>query len=120
MVQMFCLFPEFVDEMMALALCFTSAFDCIGDIVSESLLNEGIGIFGTTGLTGLAVGPAIGEAVIRAFGFHIFFLSATIMATTGLCLQLALTESYARVTVESSRAFFSVLNRKKNLIIALL
>jgi predicted MFS family arabinose efflux permease len=105
---------------VGLALCFTSAFTYIADIVPESRLNEGIGMFGTTGLTGMAVGPAIGETVIRAFGFHIFFLSATIMATTGFCLQLALPESYTRVTVESSESFFSVLNRKKILIVALL
>jgi predicted MFS family arabinose efflux permease len=105
---------------VGLALCFTSAFTYIADIVPESRLNEGIGMFGTTGITGLAVGPAIGEAVIRAFGFHMFFLSASILATTGLCLQLALPESYTRVTVESSESFFSVLNRKKILIVALL
>ena len=105
---------------VGLALCFTSAFTYIADIVPESRLNEGIGMFGITGLTGLAVGPAIGEVVIQAFGFHMFFLSATIMATTGLCLQLALPESYTHVTVESSESFFSVLNRKKILIVALL
>jgi MFS family permease len=107
---------------VGLALCFTSAFTYIADIVPESRLNEGIGMFGITGLTGMAVGPVIGEAIIRAFGFHMFFLSATIMATTGLCLQLTLPESYSytRVTVESSESFFSVLNRKKILIIALL
>jgi predicted MFS family arabinose efflux permease len=105
---------------VGLALCFTSAFTYIADIVPESRLNEGIGMFGITGLTGMAVGPAIGEAVIRAFGFDMFFLSASIMATTGLCLQLALPESYTRVTVESSESFFSVLNRKKILIVALL
>ena len=105
---------------VGLALCFTSAFTYIADIVPESRLNEGIGMFGITGLTGMAVGPAIGEAVIRAFGFNMFFLSASIMATTGLCLQLALSESYVRVTVEPSESFFSVLNRKKILIVALL
>jgi len=105
---------------VGLALCFTSAFTYIADIVPESRLNEGIGMFGITGLTGMAVGPAVGEVVIRAFGFHMFFLSATIMATTGLCLQLALPESYARITAVPSESFFSVLNRKKILIVALL
>lgn len=105
---------------VGLALCFTSAFTYIADIVPESRLNEGIGMFGITGLTGMAVGPAIGETIIRAFGFNQFFLSATIMATTGLCLQLALPESYTRVTIETSESFFSVLNRKKVLIVALL
>lgn len=105
---------------VGLALCFTSAFTYIADIVPESRLNEGIGMFGITGLTGMAIGPVIGETVIRTFGFHIFFLSATIMATAGLCLQIALPDSYTRVTVESPESFFSVLNRKKILIVALL
>jgi predicted MFS family arabinose efflux permease len=103
------------------ALCFTSAFTYIADIVPEDRLNEGIGMFGVTGLTGMAVGPAIGEIVIRAFGFQPFFLTATLMATTGFFLQLVVPESYSHITVNySSKSFFSVLRRKKALIVALL
>ena len=77
-------------------------------------------MFGITGLTALAVGPVIGEAVIRAFGFHMFFLSATILASAGLCIQLAIPESYTPTSAQSFESFFSVLIRKKILIVALL
>jgi len=103
------------------ALCFTSAFTYIADIVPENRLNEGIGMFGVTGLTGMAVGPVIGEIVIQAFGFQPFFLTATLMATTGFFLQLAVPESYTHITANySSKSFFSVLKRKKAMIVALL
>jgi MFS family permease len=105
---------------VGLALCFTSAFTYIADIVPEDRLNEGIGMFGITGLMALAVGPAIGEAVIRAFGFYMFFVSATILASAGLCIQVAVPESYSRTNVQSFESFFSVLNRKKILIAAVL
>jgi len=45
--------------------------------VPEERLNEGIGMFGVTGLTGLAIGPVISEIIISQFGFSVFFLAAT-------------------------------------------
>jgi len=45
--------------------------------VPEERLNEGIGMFGVTGLTGLAIGPVISEIIISKFGFSVFFLAAT-------------------------------------------
>ena len=44
---------------VGLAICFTASFTYIADIVPEERLNEGIGIFGVTGLTGLAIGPVM-------------------------------------------------------------
>lgn len=105
---------------IGLAICFTSVFTYIADIVPESRLNEGFGMFGVTGLIGMAIGPVIGETIIKEFGFSIFFLSATGMATIGLLLQLPLPESYVQVSRESPPSFFSVLMRRKMLIIFLL
>ena len=103
-----------------LAICFTSVFTYIADIVPEGRLNEGIGIFGITGITGLAVGPIIGETVIRAFGFPIFFLAATGMAILGLLLSLPLPESFKCVSQESAQSFFSVLIKRRPLTVAVL
>jgi len=105
---------------VGLAICFTAAFTYIADIVPEGRLNEGLGMFGITGLTGLAIGPIIGEAIIRAFGFPIFFLAATGMATVGLFLIIPLPESFKSVSRESAQSFFSVLIERRPLTVAVL
>jgi MFS family permease len=103
---------------VGLAICFTSAFTYIADIVPEGRLNEGIGMFGITGLVGIAIGPVIAETIIQSYGFSIFFLTATGMSTLGLLLHLPLPESYANVFNESSQSFFSVLIRRRILTVA--
>jgi len=105
---------------VGLAICFTAAFTYIADIVPEVRLNEGLGMFGVTGITGMAIGPLIAEIIIKKWGFSMFFLAATGMATLGLLLQLPLPESYAQVRYESSRSFFSVLIERRILTVALL
>jgi MFS family permease len=105
---------------VGLAICFTAVFTYIADIVPEGRLNEGIGIFGITGITGLGVGPIIGEIIFRAFGFPIFFLAATGMSTLGLLLSLPLPESFKSVPHESAQSFFSVLIKRRPLTVAVL
>jgi MFS family permease len=105
---------------MGLAICFTAAFTYIADIIPPERLNEGIGMFGVTGLIGLAIGPVIAEIIISHFGFSVFFLATAGMATMGLVLHLHLPESYTRSPHESSPSFFSVMFRRKTLTVAML
>jgi MFS family permease len=105
---------------VGLAFCFTSSFTYIADIVPEERLNEGIGMFGVTGLSGLAIGPFIAEIIIRDFGFSTFFLAAAGLGALGLLLHLPLPESYVQSSEESSQSFFTVLIRRKTLTVALL
>lgn len=105
---------------VGLAICFTASFTYIADIVPEGRLNEGIGMFGVTGLTGLAIGPVIGEIIITEFGFSVFFLAATGMATLGLMIHLPLSESFVNDSQKSSQSFFTVLAKRKILFVALL
>ena len=105
---------------VGLAICFTASFTYIADIVPEGRLNEGIGMFGITGLTGLAIGPVIGEIIIQEFGFSMFFVAATGMATIGLILHLPLSESFEHDSHDFSQSFFSVLIKRKMLMLALL
>jgi len=105
---------------VGLAICFTASFTYIADIVPKERLNEGIGMFGVTGLTGLAIGPVIGEIIITEFGFSIFFLTATGMATLGLMIHLPLSESFVNDSQKFSQSFFTVLAKRKILFVALL
>ncbi len=105
---------------VGLAICFTAVFTYIADIIPEGRLNEGLGMFGITGLSGLAIGPIVGELIIKNFGFSIFFLSASGLGTLGLLLHLPLPETYVRTSRESSESFFSVLTKRRILTVALL
>jgi len=105
---------------VGLAICFTSVFTYIVDIVPQGRLNEGVGMFGVSGLTGMAIGPFIAEIIIREFGFSHFFLAAAAMAALGLMFQLPLPETYVHASHEPSQTFFSLLRRKKILMVAML
>lgn len=104
---------------VGLAMVFTAALTYISDIIPDDRLNEGIGMFGVTGLAGLALGPALAELIIRKYGFPAGFLYAAFMAAIGLALQLPLPEPYVRDTRTSSQSFFSVLRRKRAVTVAL-
>jgi MFS family permease len=105
---------------IGLAICFTSAFTFIADIIPPSRLNEGIGMFGITGLVGMALGPATAEVIIRELGFPIFFATASGIAIVGFLLQLLLPESYVKSSQEPDRSFFNVLKMPRILTVALL
>jgi MFS family permease len=105
---------------VGLALCFTAAFTYIADIIPEARLNEGIGMFGVTGLTGLAIGPLIGEIIIERFGFSIFFITATAIASLGLMIHLPLKEVFIHGDHSASSSFFSVLMKRNIFPVALL
>ncbi|MBW2595526.1 MAG: MFS transporter [Deltaproteobacteria bacterium] len=105
---------------VGVAICFTAAFTYIADIVPPDRLNEGIGMFGVTGLIGLAIGPVVAEIIIGRFGFDIFFFVTAGMAAMGLVLHLPLRESYRRSAHESSVSFFSVMFRQRSLTVVLL
>jgi MFS family permease len=103
---------------VGLAVCFTSAFTYIADRVPPARLNEGIGMFGITGLTGMAVGPFVAEMIVEQFGFSVFFVTASALALVGLLLQFTLTESLAAPSRETSPSFFQVMVRGKVLTVA--
>jgi len=105
---------------VGLAIIFTAAFTYIADIVPEERLNEGIGMFGVTGLTGLAAGPVAAELIIRTCGFAVCFLFASLMAMLGLVAHLRLPESYVRQSHTSQRSFFSVLKKGKTFMVGII
>jgi MFS family permease len=105
---------------IGLAFCFTAGFTYIADIIPETRLNEGMGMFGVTGLSGMAIGPAIAEVIIQHAGFVPFFLAASGMGAMGLFLHLRIPESHFEHSSLSSSSFFSVLRRAKTLKVALL
>ncbi|HBD06874.1 MAG TPA: MFS transporter [Syntrophobacteraceae bacterium] len=105
---------------IGLALCSTAVFTYIVDIIPTSRLNEGLGIFGVSGLIGLAVGPVLAEMVIYQWGFTFHFLLASLLGLVAMASHLGLRESYVKPEHEASPSFFHLFRRKKLLMVAVL
>lgn len=61
---------------LAYSVYFVANFTLVVALVPPERRGQALGIFGISGLTSTAVGPALGEMVVRAFGFRGFFLVA--------------------------------------------
>jgi predicted MFS family arabinose efflux permease len=92
----------------------------VADIVPAGRLNEGIGIFGVSGLTGLAFGPFVCEWLIQTSGFHAFFLAAAAMAGVGFLSHFFSRESSVDFSRDLRRSFFSVFRGRKMAMVAVL
>ena len=100
------------------AICITAAFTYIADIVPKERMNEGLGMFGISGLIGTAVGPLLAEFVIRTSGFGLLFVVASVCAALGLVIQHPLKETYVHVLRTSESSFFLLLQKKRVFMVA--
>ncbi len=102
------------------ALCITAAFTYVADIIPKDRLNEGFGIFGVSGLTGAALGPAMAELIIRRFGFDVLFMAAGGAAFAGFLLHLPVEESYSGSSRREEHSFFELLRNSRVTTVAIL
>jgi len=105
---------------VGLALCFTAVFTFIVDILPHERLNEGVGVFGITGLTAMAVGPVIAEAILTHFGYPAYFVSAALWGAAGFVIQWPVTEAASTELAPVSTGFFRMLFQPRYLWITLL
>ena len=103
---------------VALAICFTAVFTYVADLIPPERLNEGIGIFGISGLTGFAIGPLLAEGVLRRLGFPSFFLLSAALAGLAFFLVLPLREKEPAGKIRSRHSFFALLRQRKFLVVA--
>ena len=100
---------------VGLAICFTAVFTFIVDLIPVNRLNEGIGMFGTSGLIGLAVGPALAEPILKTLGFPAFFLTAAGLAGMALLMQLPVRDPHVRQPHSApGPSFFTLLKQPKH------
>jgi MFS family permease len=64
---------------LGFAVYMTSSMTLIADLAPPSRRAEAVGIYGTGGLVAVALGPAVGEFILGAWGFPAFF-AATVGA----------------------------------------
>ena len=103
---------------IGLAICFTAIFTFIVDLIPVKRLNEGIGMFGTSGLVGMAIGPMIAEPILQKLGFSAFFLTASGLAGAAFLLQLPISDKHRLQQTEThpSPSFFTLLKTRKQLV----
>jgi len=102
------------------AFCITAAFTTVADIIPKSRLNEGLGIFGVSGLTGSALGPAMAELIIRRLGFDVLFIAAGAVSFVGFLFHLPVRESYSGSSKREDPAFFQILRSSRVTTVAIL
>lgn len=105
---------------VGLAICFTAIFTFVADLIPTDRLNEGIGIFGASGLIGAAVGPLIAELVLKRYGFSAFFIITSLLAGIAALITLGLSDRYVPQRQHDELGFFTLLSRRKQLTVALL
>ncbi len=77
-----------------LALGIIASLTLAADLAPASRLNEGLGIFGVMPLTGIAIGPVVGERIIHQWGFNAMFLAAALFFTAGFLFLLPLKDHF--------------------------
>ena len=105
---------------IGMAICFTAVFTYMADLIPKHRFNEGIGMFGISGLIGVAVGPLLGEAVLARSDYHGLFLAAAGLAGIALLIHQPLAESYLSHQRRVGTPFFALFKQGRFLAIALL
>ncbi len=105
---------------VGLAICFTAVFTFMADILPQDRLNEGIGMFGISGLLGIAIGPVLAETVLRHFDYAGLFMVAGGLAAVALVAHQPLRESGPQQAVTRRTTFFSLFKREKFIVVGLL
>jgi predicted MFS family arabinose efflux permease len=103
---------------IGLAICFTAIFTFIVDLIPVDRLNEGIGMFGTSGLIGMAVGPLVAEPILENYGFSAFFFTAAGLAAAALILQAPIKDRHHLQDKKPAKSpsFFALLKTRKQLV----
>ncbi len=105
---------------VGLAICFTAVFTFMADILPKDRLNEGIGMFGISGLIGIAIGPVVAEITLKHFGFFGLFITAGVLAAVALLVHQPLQESHPEPGAKNQTTFFGLLRREKFIVVGLL
>jgi MFS family permease len=91
---------------VAYSIFLTSNLTLIADLAPPSRRAEAVGIFGVSGLVTIAMAPALGEMVLRGWGFRALFVGSVVVAlgTFAVCLATTVPAPEAR---EAFRGFGS-------------
>jgi MFS family permease len=91
------------------AFSFVAALTFVSDLIPKSRLTEGFGIFGVTGLLGMAAGPLLAEWIILNVGYGPMFNTATTISLLGVLFVLPVKEAYAPAPGQDNVTFLKML-----------
>jgi MFS family permease len=92
---------------LAFAACFNGCATAVVDLVPADKRAQGIGLFGVSGSLAVAVGPYIGEAVLRGWGRTAYFVLLMIFGLVGFFASLFVREAELPLDrKEKVRGFF--------------
>ena len=83
----------------------TSGSTIVVDLVPEHRRGEGLGIFGMAMTSAMAVGPALGLFILKAWDYRVLFVTASLICLSGLLIALFV--RYPRFTRSHSAKGFS-------------
>jgi MFS family permease len=86
-----------------------ASFTLAVDLSPRLRLNEGIGVFGTTGLLGVALGPMGAEWIIQQYGFSTLFIASGMIFAAGVLLTLAMQADPCDPSAPPSDSFMETL-----------
>jgi MFS family permease len=91
------------------AMSIVAGLTFVSDLIPTTRFNEGFGMFGVTGLLGVALGPALAEWVIYQHGFPGMFIAAGLICFLSLAISLPIKELFVFEDDSSNEPFFTVL-----------
>ena len=92
---------------------FTSVFTWVADYAPEGRMAEAIGMFGISGLLPNAVGPQLGEYILRIGGnnFNYLFTASAVLMLVGVTLSTRLSDVNHKGTANSGDGVFKLFTR---------
>jgi MFS family permease len=93
------------------SLGIVASFTLAGDLTPHARLNEGFGIFGTTNLLGMALGPMVAEWLIFQSGYSALFIGAGAMFGAALVFVALIEASSAEPHPAGTGSFLTTLRQ---------
>lgn len=81
---------------LGISINFSAGFTYAADVAPVERRSEIIGLFGVSGLSAMALGPVMGEALLKVSGFSLFFMAASVLAAVGILFICSLEEQLPR------------------------
>lgn len=100
-----------VAHSVAEASIFTSLFAFASEIVPASRRFEGLALFGVSGMFPIALGSALGDAILARGTYEHLFMTSIALAGAAFLLSLPLTEPPRKTHDEPARGMFAALRQ---------
>ena len=95
------------------ALCLVSAGALMADILPKERMAQGLGYYGVFILVTHAIGPSIGELIVKAYGFKALFTLAFFFSILAFLAAMAIPGIGPERSTESSTSLFSLIRKRQ-------